>query len=158
VAEARKRVPELRATIFGDGPTRPDVLAEIERLGLQDVIDVPGFVDVEDLADGIGRASALVLPSLREGYGLVVIEANAAGTPAVVIEGDDNAAAELVDDGVNGTVAARPEDLADAIVRAVEGGADLQRSTSAWYDEHADRLSAHASALAIEAELTRAAD
>ena len=42
------------------------------------------------------RATCLVLPSSREGYGLVVIEAAAHGTPSVVVAGEDNAAAELV--------------------------------------------------------------
>ena len=47
----------------------------------------------------------LVLPSRREGYGLVVVEAAALGTPSVVVRGPDNAATELVEDGKNGFVA-----------------------------------------------------
>ncbi len=67
----------------------------------------------------------MLLPSRREGYGLVVIEAASRGTPSVVVAGPDNAAVELVDDGVNGFVAASasPEDLAAAIVRVSDGGA-----------------------------------
>ena len=49
----------------------------------------------------------LVNPSAREGFGLVVAEAAADGTPSVVVAGEDNAAAELVIDGVNGFVAPR---------------------------------------------------
>ena len=156
VAAAREHAPELRAVIFGDGPTRPAVLAEIERLGLQDVVAAPGFVASEEVADGIARAAALVHPSLREGYGLVVIEAAAAGTPSVVVAGEDNAAAELVEEGVNGTVAQAPDELAGAIVRALEGGEELHRSTGAWYAANAERLSAAASASRIRAELARA--
>ena len=156
IAAAREQLPGLRATIFGDGPTRPNVLAEIERLGLEDVVEAPGFVSTEEVAAGIGAAAALVLPSLREGYGLVVIEANAAGTPAVVVAGEDNAAAELVDDGVNGYVARDARELSDAIVRAVRGGVALQRSTATWYAEHAERLSARVSADTIKRELSAA--
>ena len=47
----------------------------------------------------------LVLPSRREGYGLVVIEAAAHGTPSVVVADPDNAAVELVTEGVNGFIA-----------------------------------------------------
>ena len=54
------------------------------------------------------RATCHVLPSSREGYGLVVIEAAAYGTPTVVVAGDDNAAVELIEPGVNGFVAQRP--------------------------------------------------
>ena len=153
VAEARKRVPGLRALIFGDGPTRPQVLAEIERLELGDAVEAPGFVDVEEVADGIGRAACLVLPSVREGYGLVVVEAAAAGTPSVVVAGEDNAAAELVTDGVNGTVAADAAGLADAIARAVEAGPELRASTARWYAEHAGRLSVASSSARIRQEL-----
>ncbi len=58
-----------------------------------------------------------MLPSRREGYGLIVVEAASLGVPTVVVAGPDNAAVELVSDGVNGFVARRrrPEDLADAI-------------------------------------------
>ena len=65
----------------------------------------------------MGRAMCMVLPSRREGYGLVVIEAAARGTPSVVVEGPDNAAVELIEEGVNGVVAASAsaEDLAAAI-------------------------------------------
>lgn len=153
IAQVREQVPGVRGLIFGDGPTRPDVLAEIERLGLQDVIESPGFVSIDEVADGIGRAACLVLPSLREGYGLVVIEAAASGTPSVVIAGDDNAAAELVIEGVNGALAPDTAGLADAIARAVEGGEALRASTAQWYAEHAHRLSAAASAGRIREEL-----
>ena len=65
-----------------------------------------------------------MLPSRREGYGLVVVEACAAGTPSVVVADPDNAATELIEEGVNGFVApsASPEDLAAAILRVREAG------------------------------------
>ena len=57
----------------------------------------------------------MLLPSSREGYGLVVVEASARGVPSVVVAGGDNAATELIAPGENGLVApsASPEDLAD---------------------------------------------
>ena len=55
------------------------------------------------------RALCLLLPSRREGYGLVVVEASARGTPSVVVAGEDNAAVELVEEGVNGFVAPRAD-------------------------------------------------
>jgi glycosyltransferase involved in cell wall biosynthesis len=85
----------------------------------------------------------MVLPSRREGYGMIVIEASAVGVPSVVVAGEDNAATELVEEGVNGFVApsAAPEELAAAIARALEGGDDLRRSTAAWFAANARRLS-----------------
>ncbi len=47
----------------------------------------------------------MLLTSRREGYGLVVVEAAARATPSVVVAGEDNAATELIEEGVNGTIA-----------------------------------------------------
>jgi glycosyltransferase involved in cell wall biosynthesis len=71
------------------------------------------------------------------------VEAIARGTPAVVVADPDNAAAEVVVDGVNGYVSpsAAPADLAAAIVRVHEGGFELRRSTADWFAAHRRELS-----------------
>ena len=73
---------------------------------------------------------------------MIVVEAAAQGTPSVVVAGDDNAAVELVEEGVNGVVSpsGSPSDLAAAIVRMVEAGAgeSPRRSTADWFEEHGD--------------------
>ncbi|WP_377323329.1 glycosyltransferase family 4 protein [Pimelobacter simplex] len=137
LAHARTRLPGLTAAIYGDGPARPAVLREIERCGLSAAVSAPGFVAREVLDAAVRDAAVLVNPSAREGYGLVVVEANAVGTPVVLVDGPDNAAVELVDDGVNGVVAASadPVALGEAIVRAVEGGAALRASAYERYRE-----------------------
>ena len=95
------------------------------------------------LGEAIATGLCLVLPSRREGYGLVIIEAAARGVPAVVVAGPDNAAVELVEEGTNGAIAASdsPNDLGAAIMRIHEGGADLRASAAAWFSANADRLS-----------------
>ena len=92
-----------------------------------------------------------MLPSAREGYGIVVVEASAVGTPTVVVEGPDNAAAELVEEGVNGvlTRSAEPRELADALVRVSEEGARLRETTAAWFERNRARLSLDASIDAV---------
>lgn len=143
VARARERIPQLRAEILGDGPDRAQVLRQIREHGAEDAIWAPGFVAGERVAESLRSALCLVLPSRREGYGLVVVEAAAVGTPSVVVQGPDNAATELVVDGENGLVAssAAPDELARLIVRAHEEGAALRRSTWEWYRRNAQRLS-----------------
>jgi hypothetical protein len=61
----------------------------------------------------------------------------------VVVAGEDNAATELIEEGVNGTIAPRadPGAIADAIVRVRDGGMALRERTARWYAENADRLS-----------------
>jgi glycosyltransferase involved in cell wall biosynthesis len=143
VALARERLPELHADVYGDGPDRPAVEAAVRDHGLQDVVRVHGFVDGETVDRALGRALCLALPSRREGYGLVVIEAASRGTPSVVVADLDNAAVELVEEGVNGTVAASAsaQDLAAAILRVHAAGDDLRRSTAGWFARNAQRLS-----------------
>ena len=153
VARARERLPELRARIYGDGPDRDAVLAAIAAAGLGDVVEAPGFAPSEAVERDLARALCLVLPSRREGYGLVVVEAAAMGTPVVLVRDPDNAATELVEEGVNGFVAdgADPESLAAAILRVHEAGAGLRASTAGWFERHGPALSIDASLDAVAA-------
>lgn len=143
IARAREQVSELRAEIFGDGPEHDALLAAIARHGLGDAIDAPGFVDHERVHEALRTALCMVLPSSREGYGLVVVEAAARATPSVVVAGEDNAATELIDEGENGFVAASasPEDLAAAILRVHAAGPELRAATAAWFARNGERLS-----------------
>jgi glycosyltransferase involved in cell wall biosynthesis len=143
VARARQQIPELRGAIFGDGPERSAVLRAVIEHGVSASVEVPGFVHSDDVQDALGRALCLLLPSQREGYGLVVIEAAAHGTPSIVVAERDNAAVELVIDGENGFIApsASAEDLAAAIVRVHQAGDALPASTAAWFGTNAGRLS-----------------
>lgn len=147
IAAARDEAPELRGIIFGDGPDRAEVERLVDAHGLREVVDVPGFVDHGRLDRAIARALCLVLPSRREGYGLVVIEAAAKGVPSVVVRGPDNAATELVEDGTNGVIAAStaPADLAAAILRIWAAGPELRDSTADWFCREAPRRSLSAS-------------
>jgi glycosyltransferase involved in cell wall biosynthesis len=142
-ARARREMPQLVLEILGDGPDRSEVLRRIDDLGLREVTRTPGFVGIHEVDQALRDAACLVLPSEREGYGLVVVEASARGTPSVVVKGHDNAAVELVEDGVNGVIAGsvEPEELGSAILRVVRAGTRLRESTAAWYARNARRLS-----------------
>jgi len=139
----RAQVPEMRCEIYGDGPERAAVERMVAEHSAEDAVAIRGFVPAEELAEALRRASCMVLPSRREGYGLVVVEAAAAGTPSVVVAGPDNAATELVEDGRNGFIApsASPDDLSAAIVRVHTAGMALREATAEWFAANADRLS-----------------
>ncbi len=147
LARARETVPELRAEILGDGPLRAEVERLVAEAGLDGAVAVPGFVAEEQVRDSIRRSLCLALPSTREGYGLVVVEAAAQGVPSVVVESPDNAALELVEDGVNGVVArsTEPDELAGAILRVHEAGPALRASTADWFAQNARLLSLESS-------------
>jgi glycosyltransferase involved in cell wall biosynthesis len=136
-------ISDLRAEIYGGGPDRQSVLDLIDAHGLRDAVEAPGFVDGAVVDRALDRALCLALPSRREGYGLVVLEAVARGTPAIVVRDEDNAAEELIAEGENGFVApsASAEDLSAAIVRVFEAGQGLRESTLAWFKRNQMRLS-----------------
>jgi glycosyltransferase involved in cell wall biosynthesis len=147
VARARESVPDLRAEILGDGPLRAAVERLVAETGLNGAVAVPGFVSEEEVRDSIRHSLCLTLPSTREGYGLVVVEAAAEGVPSVVVQSPDNAALELVEDGVNGVIArsTEPDDLAAAILRVHEAGPALRASTADWFAENGRPLSLESS-------------
>jgi glycosyltransferase involved in cell wall biosynthesis len=147
LARARERLPELRAQILGDGPLRDEVQRLVHEQGLDDAISMPGFVSEEHRREAVRHALCLALPSTREGYGLVIVEAAALGTPSVVVDGPDNAAVELIEDGVNGVLApsAEPDELSAAILRVHEAGDALRVSTANWFEQNAHRLSLESS-------------
>ncbi len=143
MALAVARIEGLRGEFLGDGPERDALARAIAEHGLQETVSAPGFVASEVLDTEMRRALCMLLTSRREGYGLVVVEAAARGTPSVVVAGEDNAATELIDEGVNGTIApsADPATVADAIVRVHEGGIAMRQSTADWFARNAEQLS-----------------
>ncbi len=147
VASAARQIEGLRGVFYGDGPERQALQDAIAEHGLEAILSAPGFADA-GLVDGdMRRALCMLLPSRREGYGMVVVEASAHATPSIVIAGEDNAATELVQDGVNGVIvaSAEPEAVAAAIVRVHEAGLALRESTAGWFAKHAEELSLESS-------------
>jgi glycosyltransferase involved in cell wall biosynthesis len=157
LARARRDLPGLRAEIYGDGPDRSEVLRRIAAEGLDGAVEAPGFVDPGTVERALARALCMVLPSRREGYGLVVVEASARGTPSVVVRDPDNAATELVHEGENGVIAASasPEDLSDGIRRVHTAGPELRTRTAAWFGRNARRLSLQSSLETVVARYRR---
>jgi len=83
---ARRRV---RVVITGDGDRRPEIEARVRRLGLQDVVELPGFVSRERLSELYATSDIYVLPAVyddggdTEGLGVPLIEAALYGLPIV---------------------------------------------------------------------------
>jgi glycosyltransferase involved in cell wall biosynthesis len=135
--------PDLRLDLYGDGPERPRIERLVGELGLSGRVRIVGHRPEKEVAAALGGAACLATASEREGYGLVVVEAAARGTPSVVVAGPENAATELVEDGVNGFVAAsaEPAEFGGAIRRTVTAGRTLRESTAGWFEANSDRLS-----------------
>jgi glycosyltransferase involved in cell wall biosynthesis len=151
IALAARRVEGLEGEFLGDGPESGAVAEAIAASGLPQRIHARGFTDAATLDREMRRALCVLLPSRREGYGMVVVEASARGTPSVVVAGEDNAAAELIAEGINGVVAPRadPEAIAEAIETVARAGIAMRRSTAEWYTENRETLSLETSLRAV---------
>ena len=77
----RRRIPHRLVLAGKPGHGWEEIRAAIERGGVQDCVDVPGYVSNEDLAKLYPSADVFVFPSAYEGFGLPVLEAMACGTP-----------------------------------------------------------------------------
>ncbi len=98
VARVARRVGDLRVRIVGDGPQRLCWQRLGRELGLDGVVQWAGPVSLDQLAREYGSAHVFCLPSAQEGFGIVFLEAMAAGLPVVAA----NAAAvpEVVSHGL----------------------------------------------------------
>jgi glycosyltransferase involved in cell wall biosynthesis len=116
VARLRRRVPGLRLEIVGQGPWHDTLVEHAAALGVADAVDLRGWVDEPAKHDALARAWVHLCPSVKEGWGLVVIEAAAHGVPTVAYR-SAGGVTESVRDGSTGLLV---DDL-DGFVAAVEG-------------------------------------
>ena len=110
------RVPGVRIRVVGRGPEEESVRRLHSELGLDDRVDLLGDVSAEQLAEEYVNATAFCLPSVQEGFGIVFLEAMAAGLPVVACRAA--AIPEVVADGRTGVLvpARDPAALAVALV------------------------------------------
>jgi glycosyltransferase involved in cell wall biosynthesis len=97
MAELRHTHPQAVLLIAGDGDDRPRLQALAQQLDLQDVVLFPGRIAEEELADHFRLATAFVLPSDKEGFGIVFLEALGCGCP--VLAGNRDGARDPLADG-----------------------------------------------------------
>jgi len=117
-ARLRQQLPDLRYSIIGAGPELSRLTALAERLSVSDRVTFHGQLDRSETYGRLRAARLLVLPSVREGFGMAVAEAQAAGTVPIVVRAPSNAATDLVRDGVDGLVV---EPTAAAVADAIAG-------------------------------------
>ena len=121
----RRSIPELTVLIVGDGPDREALAARIEALGLAGTVQLRGVTATPERY--FACADAFALPSVFEGFGLVLLEAFRAGLAAVAT--DIEGPAELISDGDNGLLVQprQPDQLAAALLR-LHREPDLRRA------------------------------
>jgi glycosyltransferase involved in cell wall biosynthesis len=96
LVEAMQHV-DCKLVMCGDGPIRPKLQKQVESLGLQEKITMPGRVSEEDKARLMSSCQAFIVPSTYEAFGIVAVEAMAYGRP--VIASRTGGLVEVVGDG-----------------------------------------------------------
>ncbi|WP_192961163.1 glycosyltransferase family 4 protein [Methanothermobacter thermautotrophicus] len=92
--------PDLRLEIVGDGVERSRLKAMVDDFGVGESVTFHHNLSYREVISMIGGARVLVLPSTREGFGMVLAEAGACGVPAVAYR--SGGVVEVIDDGENG--------------------------------------------------------
>ncbi len=142
IGALRQRIAPLECTIAGRGSYLPELQSQIDIAGVGDLVELPGYLTHEQLRSAIHRAGCVVIPSLYEPFGVVALEALAAGAPLIVA--DTGGLAELVG-GTGSALLFEPgnaDELALCIERAltdqqlanemVRRGRELLDATYSW--------------------------
>ena len=99
----KEKIPDIKCYIIGDGPEKNNLEKLTTDLKVENNITFLGFLENHDNVISYMKASKVfVLPSTREGFGIVALEANACGLPVIIINHKNNAAKEIIENGKNG--------------------------------------------------------
>lgn len=154
--DVRAQVPDAVLMCVGEGDDVARLREKVRALGMASAVAFPGFVDDSTRATIYRRAALLAMPSRREGFGLVYVEAMAAGLPSIGSIHD--AASEVIVDGETGFLVEQ-DDRANLVRRIVDllrdeplrrrlGDAGLQRYRRFFTREaFRERLIAHIGAV-----------
>ncbi|MFN7990611.1 MAG: glycosyltransferase family 4 protein [Candidatus Micrarchaeia archaeon] len=99
-ARIKAELPEARLWVAGSGPESAGLRSLAGSLGVTDSIHFFGRVDAREKRELLTKAHLLIFPAVREGWGLVVLEANACGTPVVAY--DVPGLRDSIRNGING--------------------------------------------------------
>lgn len=118
----KKTRPKIKCLIIGDGPEKNRLEALTKKIGLEKNIKFLGFIENHNNVFSLMKSSKVfVSPSSREGFGIVVIEANACGIPVITTNHKDNAARDLIEEGKNGFVCQlNKEEIAERITKILK--------------------------------------
>jgi glycosyltransferase involved in cell wall biosynthesis len=114
VAALRGRHPGLRLTVMGSGWWEPQLLQRRAELGLEGCVSFLGHVSDRTKFEVLTSAWVHLLPSVKEGWGLSIVEAAHVGVPSVAYA-DAGGVRESILDGVTGLLATDLPDLVDRV-------------------------------------------
>ena len=137
-AALRAEIPGLQVVIAGSGWWEPELRARVDSRGVADIVRFEGHVSEERKQQIYDEAWVLALPSLKEGWGLVVGEAAMWGTPTVAYA-SAGGTRESVLDGKSGLLVADESGFVDAL-RSLLTDQELREGLGRGARQHSDRF------------------
>ena len=137
---ANESIPDCTLKIVGRGHEKQGLVLLVERLGLKDKVVFTEFMQEEELMAEYGRSKVFVLPSRQEGFGVVLIEAMAAGTPVIATDDEFSAVNTVVTTGRDGILVKTAAEMQEALKtlltdeRLYRKMAEEARKTARRYD------------------------
>jgi len=161
IARIADEFPDVRLEIAGSGPHERELRKLVRDLGVNPNVAFLGRVSEERKLKLFRESRAVILSSIREGYGLSVIEANSFGTPA--IGWDVPGLRDCIIDNSTGLLASFPDidDLARQIHNIMTNDSawnDMSESSWKWANSHSWDRSAQEFGQAIEFTLANSRD
>lgn len=126
-AQVRERYPNAYLTLAGSGPDRAKLEALCRELGISGAVRFLGTIPNREVLAEMSKARFFILPSVREGFGIVYLEAMACGCVTIGTEGEG--IADLIASGKNGFLV--PPDDPEAIAGTIEWCLEHPEETSA---------------------------
>jgi len=149
VAALAQRGRKLKCCVVGTGPAEEHLKLLVRQLGLQGQVLFASPHEPEQVFGLMKASKVLVLPSRREGFGIVLLEASACGLPLITVDSRNNAGREMIENGANGYVCGDDvESLGSTIARVLgderhrqEMGAEARRRAQGYsWDRIAEQV------------------
>jgi glycosyltransferase involved in cell wall biosynthesis len=150
-AQLRADLPELQVEVAGSGYWLDELQAKVRELGLEGVVHLRGRVSEQEKHDLLARAWVHAVPSLKEGWGLSVVEAGTHGTPSIAFLHAGGLAESIVD-GETGCLV-EDQDALVAGLRELLSDAPRRQALGEGARRHATRFTWTATAQGFSAVL-----
>jgi len=118
--------PEASLVVVGNGWWEESLRAYVEQRGACDAVTFTGHVSEQEKHEILARSWLMVLPSLKEGWGIVIGEAGSHGVPTVAYA-SAGGTRESIADGTSGLLVDTPEELTETVRRLVADDAERKR-------------------------------
>ncbi len=119
IGRIKNTIPDIKCLIIGDGPEKDRLVRLVTGLKIQANVKFSGFLEYNEVISYIKSSRVFVLPSSREGFGIVVIEAFACGVPVVTVKCEQNAASSLINEDTGFVVKPDVKDISNAILTLI---------------------------------------